>query len=112
MTLSELITRPCTITHRSSGQQTDSYGNEIPTETTTTTVCELQQRRRDEPTGEGEVSSTDWVAFFLPGEALTTADRLTVDGETYELVGDPWTARNPRTGDVSHIEASVRKVGS
>lgn len=110
MTLPGLINRECSIIRRRPGTTDDGYGNEIPEETVVASVCEIQQRRRDEPGDAGEVSETDWIGFFLPDESLRTADAIAVDGEEYEVVGDPWRARNPRTREFSHVEASLKRV--
>lgn len=110
MSLTALIDRPCTITRRSSASGTiDDYGGEIPSEQTVETVCQIQQIRRVEPGGDGELSITDWVGFFLPGEVLSTADLVTVDDGDYEVVGDPWQAQQG-SPSVWHVEATLRKV--
>lgn len=109
--LSTLISRPCTITRRSSSGDLDDYGNETTTEDVVETVCELQQRQRSEPGDQAEFSDTNWVLFLLPDEAIDTSDVVTVDGHVFEMVGDPWVVRNPRTGVDSHIEATVRRTG-
>lgn len=110
MSLTTLINRPCTITRRSESGNTDDYGNDVPDEETVETVCELQQTQRMEPGNEGELSDTHWTLFLLPGTEISGADVVTVDGESYEVVGDPWNARNPLTQLPSHIEASLRRT--
>jgi hypothetical protein len=110
MTLSELINRDCSITRRTASGSTDDYGNEVATETTVDTVCELQQRNRSEPDAAGEFSDADWMLILPAGTEITTADTVTVDGQDYEVVGDPWPARNPRTREPSHVEATVRRT--
>lgn len=113
--LSDLINRPCVILRRLEGATTDDYGNEIPVEESVETVCELQLRtsRGDsEPGGQGEFSDTDWLLFLLPGTEIRTGDSVEVDGQTYEMVGDPWHARNPRTQQPSHVEAQLRRTAS
>lgn len=111
--LSALINRPATLVIRVDSGEVDDYGNAVLSETTVETVAELQQRRRDEPEGQGETSETDWVLFLPAGTALTTADTVTVEPlGTFEVVGDPWPARNPRTRVESHVECSVRKAGT
>lgn len=110
MSLANLINRPCTITHRSESGVTDDYGNDVSAFTETATVCELQQRQRDEPADSGEVSATEWSIFLLPPDSLHTGDKVTVDNEVYEIVGEPWRARNPRTRQVEHVEATARRV--
>ncbi len=108
--LSDLLTRTVTIIHRSSSGDTDAYGDDLETETTTTTVGELQQTARLEPSGQGELSDTTWLLILPAGTLLTTSSAVVVDEHVYELVGDPWPARNPLTGDESHVEATVRRT--
>lgn len=111
MTLATLVNRPCTIVSRTDSGSVNAYGDEINAENGTAALWELQQRGRSE--GEDEVSDTRWSAYFLPDVALHSGDAI-VDGETgetYEVEGEPWRARNPRTHAVSHVEASVRRTG-
>jgi hypothetical protein len=108
--LSKLLNRTVTITHRSASTDTDDYGNEIATETTTDTTGELQQQRRDEQDLAGETSDTHWLLILPAGTTIGTGDSVEVDGHVYELVGEPWPARNPRTRAESHIEATLRRV--
>lgn len=110
MGLTTLINRSATIIRRGASVAEDAYGNEIPQETASQILVELQQRQRDEPDRQGELSDTDWVAFFLPGTDIATGDAIVVDGAEYELVGEPWHARNPRTQAPSHIEVSLRRT--
>lgn len=107
MTLTALLSRPCTIISREAVGDIDDYGNEVPEESSVDTVCELQQIQRDEPAGEGEFSDTRWVAIFPAGTELKTSDAVLIDGKTYELEGDPWAVRNPRLGTESHVEATL-----
>jgi hypothetical protein len=108
--LSNLVNRPCTLIQRAPGS-TDELGNDIHAEVEVDTVCEIQQQRREEPGNAGEVSITEWVGFFLPGTDLRTGDAVRVEGEgEFELVGDPWSTRNPRTQAFGQVEVSLRKV--
>lgn len=109
MSIATLVNRSCTLLQRSEGAE-DDYGNPIKVDTSVETVVELQQRRSDEPDDQGELSDETWVAYFLPTESVNSGDGLVVDGETYEVVGDPWLARNPRTQAASHIEATLRRT--
>lgn len=110
MSIATLINRPCVVIERLPSGDTDDYGNSVPDEEEVETVVELQQVQRDEPGGAGELSDTRWLGFFPAGTDLTTADAVVVDGERYELEGDPWPVRNPRTGTESHVEASLCRV--
>lgn len=113
--LSQLLNQPCTIVRRSASSATDEYGNEIPDETEISTVCELQQERHlsdAEPANQGELSDTKWLLVLTTGTVIRTGDVVIVNGERYEMFGDPWHARNPRTGAESHVEATVRRTAS
>lgn len=118
MSLTHLLNRPCTITHRSKGTEKDRYGNEVMAEATTETFCEIQQSRRSlsgrtsEPDAGGDLSDTNWTGIFLPGTLIGSADTVTSEGESFEVVGEPWQARNPRTSTLSHVEAPLRRTAA
>jgi hypothetical protein len=112
VTLSQLLSTPCTIVRRSASGTTDEHGNDIPSETTAATVCELQlqpTRASGEPSSAGELSNTLWDLFLPTGTDIRTGDAVVVRGQEYELVGDPWDAT---TGSASmhHVEATVRRT--
>lgn len=108
MTIAKLLNLPCTITHRQEGDQHDTYGNDLDDETTTTTVCELQQRQRAET--PNDIAGTTWALYLPAGTAIDAGDTVEIDGESYEVFGEPWPARNPVTQVVSHIEATARRT--
>ncbi|MES2867614.1 MAG: hypothetical protein V4703_12800 [Actinomycetota bacterium] len=110
MTLAALLNRECTLIQRIASGSTDRFGNPLRTDTPITTVCELQQTRRDEPSAAGELSITTWAVFLPAGTDINTGDVLIVEGREYEIVGDPWEARNPRTGLMSHVEATCKRA--
>lgn len=108
-----MINRPCTIISRHQDEtEWDDYGDERVVERRRASVCEVQQRSRTEPGGMGETSITEWDIFFRAGETLDTGDAIEVDGDVYEVVGDPWIAKNPLTGRVSHVEVTARIAGT
>lgn len=109
LVISQLLTRPVTISRRSPGAA-DDYGNATSTTATVQTVGELQQRSRSEPGDQGEVSDSGWLLVLPAGTAIDTSDTVTVGGQVFEVTGDPWHARWPRTGVESHVEATVRRV--
>lgn len=111
--LQTLLNRPVTIVRALPSGDEDEYGNEQPSEDVVETVGELQQTRRDEPADSGELSRTTWLLVLPAGTDIRTGDSVEVDGASYQLVGDPWPARNPRTQAESHVEATViRTAGS
>jgi nucleoid DNA-binding protein len=111
VTLAKLLNTPCTILRRSASGAEDSYGNPIETEEEIETVAEIQQQQRSEAGDAGELSDTAWLGVFPAGTDLRTGDAVRIDGiGGFELVGDPWPARNPRTQQASHVEASLRRT--
>ena len=110
MSLTSLLNRACTITHRAWDGTLDSYGNQVATPTDTVTVCELQQKQRDET--PGQVSGSSWLLILPAGTTIAPGDTVTVDLEEVEVQGEPGEARNPRTQVVSHIEATLARAVS
>lgn len=111
MALANLLNRTCTITRRSTSASEDDYGNAIDSQTNVQTVCEIQQRSRDEQDDQGETSDTLWLLVLPAGTAIDTSDKVSVPGMgEFEMVGAPWPARNPRTQQESHVEATLRRT--
>jgi hypothetical protein len=111
MALSNLLNRPCTITRRSTSSSVDEYGNPIDSVSNVETVCEIQQRSRDEQDDQAETSDTLWLLVLPPGTVIDTSDKVHVPGlGDFEMVGAPWPARNPRTQQESHVEATLRRT--
>lgn len=99
---------PCEVLTRMAGTIDDGFGNLIPVQGTVDSFCDLQQSRREEPGLGGEASRTTWD-LFMPvgmGTILDTADAVRVNGQVYEMVGDPWMADTGSTR-VNHVEATV-----
>jgi len=112
MTLANLINRPCSILTADDSEH-DDFSEGRPTREGHDTVCEIQQAEATEAANAGEVSRTDWKGFFLVADyaLLDTASAVEVDEiGTFELVGAPWLARNPRTQANSHVEANLRRT--
>lgn len=110
MSLTGLLTRACTITHRTWDTTLDAYGDQTATTTTASTVCELQQQQAQEHTDPGTIADSSWLLVLPAGTTVKTGDTVTVAGDEYEIAGEPWPARNPRTGAASHIECTAKRV--
>lgn len=111
--IASLINRSCTIVVSQATGEEDDFSNEKAPQSQVATVCEIQQRQRDEDDDQGELSDADWNAFFLPADedSLSTASQLWVADEgTFEFVGAPWAVRDPETSTVSHVEATLRRT--
>lgn len=107
-----LLTLPCTIQNRATGAAQDGFGNPVlaasgePVET----VMELQQQGRTEDDDRGQVGEATWLAIWPAGTTVDEYAQVTTGGATYEVVGPPWAARNPRTRQASHVEATLRRT--
>lgn len=106
-----LIATPCTIVRRLAGEDIDELGNPIAGEEFVETVCELQQKRRDEPLLEGEYGTSAWDCFFPSGTEIDTTDGVIIEphGE-FEVVGNPWHA-NQGSAAVNHVATTLRRTG-
>lgn len=111
MSIARLINRPCTIRREVEGDTKDELGNATTDAVAVETKCELQQASGFRSEREGEVSETRWVIFLLPGEEVGSGDSIDVEGDgVFEVFGEPWKVRNPRTGACSHIEVAVERT--
>lgn len=93
-----------TLLTRSATGEPDEYGNPTNEVAELETRCELQQAGSREEL-DGAVQVVTWRAF-LPADAPARGwDALRVDGRVLELNGNAWPVVNPRTGELSHVEA-------
>jgi hypothetical protein len=86
----------------------DEYGNIVPSATTSTTRCYMAQQSRTE-IGLDNIEKERWAAYFPAGIALDANDRVAVDGNEYEVIGQPWPVMHPATGLVDHLEATLER---
>lgn len=112
MSLTQLINKPCSIISRSPGSTPNEFGWKDRAESVTSTVCEIQQDMADENAGDNDMSKTRWRIFFPVGTEIDADDVVSVDGLEYEVDGEAWAVRNPRTQTMSHVEANVVRVGT
>lgn len=113
MSVANLMNLSCQIVRRGPSGTEDDYGNEIPGETVVSTVCEFQNQRGRADAEDGshnELSESRWDVFLPAGTDVTSGDALIVDGLEYEVDGESWSVRNPRTGNLSHVEVTVKRV--
>jgi len=107
---SRLLRLTGTLVHLGDEDDRDEYNNIIRAETEATVACWVEQTQRSEDTVDTDQQAETYRLFLPAGTVVSGSDRLTVNGSTYELIGPPWPAVNPRTTVTSHIEATGRKV--
>jgi hypothetical protein len=104
-----LMTMPCTITPMGVTSRDAANDDVITAGTPVSTVCYLHQTARNE-TASGATVDETFALYLPPATAIEADDRITVDGNTYEVDGPPWRAFNPRSQAHTHLEATVRRV--
>lgn len=116
------MTIPCTITHVEQVGDPDEYGD--PTEETTTTVldgspgCWFHQDYRSDAgfadrSSAGQLSNIEterWTVYVPAGTSLDANDTITIQGNTYQVVGPPWSANNPREQRDVFVVASLERT--
>lgn len=112
MSLASICTRPVVIVHRARQAAQDPYGEDELVEVSRESVrAHLHQRSSDEPRpGEQETNATRWALTMPPGATLGRDDLVEVEGELYELDGDPFPAWGPLGQATHHWEAGLVQV--
>lgn len=105
--IERLLTKPCELVARQAIDPTDPDA-ELEDVVVGESTCELQQTTAGEVV-DGRVMVTGWRVFLPAGVDLSGWDALRIDDVLLELDGDPWQVRHPRTGDVHHVEAALRR---
>lgn len=103
------VNRPCTVTTVTNGDR-DDFGDYEPVETERDTVVYIDQRRASERTDGASIGDEVWFGMLPADDPITEADRITVDGETYEVDGPPWRVFNPRLRKVTQVEVRLRRT--
>jgi len=105
-----LFTRDVSIL--AAAETTSRYGDTVKdwdNATTTSAKGWLSITSTTELAEDGREAQVTRTVLSLPaGTAIAGADRVTIDGATYEVDGNPITAYTPR--GAHHIEANLRRV--
>ena len=109
MTLAALLVRTVTIHH--AGTRVDAYGDTIVDWSTSTDVTApgwLAYTSGIEIL-DGRAATSTTMSLSLPaGTTIDAADRVTIDGTTYDITAEPMSAWTPR-GE-HHIEINLAVV--
>lgn len=103
-----LLSKPITVVHTSS-TSVDSSGR--PTRVTTSTATTAGYRHRlASDTFDGQLVVIDEVTFYVPpATVIAIGDSITLDGDNYEVVSDPFPSFNHRSATVHHLAVRGRK---
>lgn len=94
----------------------DGPPDEMGDPTTETTETEyvrggyIWQTSRDDRTANANTQVEEWRGILRRDVVVDGTDRLIVEGQTFELDGPPWPARNPRTDRVEFLEVTLRRT--
>jgi hypothetical protein len=104
-TIDRYLQHEATLVVRTHAGGVDEYGNPTSVESELATRCEIQQAGAREEL-DGAVQVVTW-RVFLPADVPAKGwDLLRLaDGRELELRGHAWAVVNPRTGELSHVEA-------
>jgi hypothetical protein len=107
-----LLRQSVAITTPTQDGAVDEFGDPTDSTSSATFLGYLYQRVRGEDTSGRVIQSEELGLVLVPEarDAINGNSRVTVDGVTYELDGPPWPAFNPRTGEVEHVEATLRRT--
>jgi hypothetical protein len=110
---SRLLFLTGTVTHRTTNTTVvDEMGDPTTTTTSAEWKCWIEQVQRSEQTINTDVQQSRWRLYLeLAADGqVAGGDAIEVQGVAYEFDGPPWPAFNPRTRQVTHLEADVRRT--
>lgn len=110
MDVTRMMNMTATLLTRTTGTDTDDYGNPILVDAQTVTNCYLYQTMRSEQDQGRQVGEESWTLYLPPGTAIGVADAVIANGATYEVVGPAWHAVNPRTLEEAYVVASLHRT--
>ena len=85
----------------------DEYGNPTLVESASSCPCHVRPLSTDEL--RDGISSERWKLYLPPTATLDVDDRISVDGENFEVVTVPTARYNPRSRMVEAIEAEIER---
>lgn len=105
--LAGLLPQTVTIYTRTQGSD-DAFGNPTTTETSTATTGRLRLLRSVEQVDGRDTVITGWLLYLEPGETITPASRVVIDGNTYEVDGQPYLVYGATAPH--HLEVPLRET--
>lgn len=98
------------------GTATDPYSDETVNDWSTSTALAvtgvgIEPRPSSEPVQNARNAVVSgFTAYLPPGTAITSANRVTVRGNTYDVQGEPAVWRNPFSGWAPGIIVQLEKT--
>lgn len=110
LTLDAVVTNPEAVDEDT---PKDAFGDPAPTPADPLTFKGwYEQIQRSEDTASTDQQSEKWRVFLEPAAAgqVDGSASVAFAGAGFELDGPPWAATNPRTTQVTHVEATAKRV--
>lgn len=111
MIAERLLRQPVTIVTPGAPAGTDDYGNTTtgpPTSVDTTGL--IEQTATTELIRGQQVTTVTYSLILRPRERISATSKVSSLGVTYEVVGHPLHAWDPRRNRVDHIEVVLKGV--
>lgn len=108
--LERRLTQEVTL-HLKTAVTEDDHGNDIYSESDQVVRGFAGEQVRTEA-GGGEVVGEGLALYLQHDSPVTGWDACTIGGLRYEIVGHPWRVFNPRTAEVHHVRADIRRAGT
>lgn len=70
----------------------------------------IEQTSSTENLVNRDTAVTRWTCYLPAGTPVGYLDRITFQGQTFQVDGEPHQVFNPRTKSVSHIQAALISV--
>lgn len=104
MSLQRLLNQPLTI-QPMGASGVDEYGDAIPASLgdPVPAVGYLDQQSSVEHLNDRDTVVSQWVCYLPAGTAIGHLDHINFESQTFQVDGEPNSAYNPRTHQVSHI---------
>lgn len=110
--IEQMLNRTVTIVHRIPDVDYDEFSGPLPDAPSTETMGSLDQIQRRELDGQGELAAAAYTLFLPAGTIIDSNDSVSIDGVSYELVGEPFQVENKLTGVIHHLECTVERTGN
>lgn len=105
-----LMTIAATITPMSVTARDETNDDVLTAGTPVATTCFLHQTGANERTAGVNTQEQTFTIYLPPGVSIDANDRITADGNTFEVIGPPARWNNPRARTRELISVTARKV--
>jgi hypothetical protein len=111
MSLANLLNQPLSL-QRVTASTVDEYGNAVTGAygAPVTVLGFLEQTASTEIQVDRDTIITEWQCFLPTGTVIGPLDRISYQGQTFEVIGSPASWWNPRTQVESHFIVALRTV--